>query len=583
MAGEESDQEAFARVAAALMSGAPVDWAAEASARPRLASRIEQLRKLEAIAAAHRTLAGSPEAPVEEDPDVLPDLEAATTTQEFPALAATRSLESDSQVSAGAGLTTFQWGPLHVLAPISHGAFGDVYRAFDPSLQRDVALKLARADPGRDPSLSSRFLDEARKLARIRHVNVLTVYGAGEHQGRPGLWTDLIQGRTLDGIVEHQGPLGAQEAAAIGMVLCQALAALHGAGLIHRDLKPSNVMREQGGRIVLLDFGCVDDLQRSTLGVAGTPLYIAPEILLQGAAAREASDIYSLGVLLFWLVSGKYPVMGATSQELCLHHERRQRLHLRDVRPDLPPGFVQIVERAFDPDPAQRFASAGEMERSLGGFSGQTHEAPRSRDPRRPQQRRRILLGATALAGVMVLAWFIFGWTPLRVDVRLYRQTNDGREVMREGSKVQPSDRVYLEIRGSRPFHAYVVNEDARGGRFALFPTAADTLVRLAARRLHRLPPTGAGAPRAWEFTSAGGRETILVLASREPLPEMQRWMGQFQPVGKPRGLGAVVEEDPFPDQTGSWVERVIRFYAAHTNSAEAPIIWKLEIESTVP
>src|SRR5215475_2200204 len=207
----------------------------------------------------------------------------------------TKPIENDASLGS---IDT--WGHLRLLGKIDEGAFGSVYRARDPNLQIDVALKLANRD---DHQIDvARALREARLLARVRHPNVVHVYGADIVDGRPGIWMELIHGRTLASLISANGPLGAREAALIGVDLCQALAAVHAANLIHGDVKARNVMREAGGRIVLMDFGTSKDLgiQPSGVDVAGTPLYLAPEVF-RGEARSRVTDIYSLGVLLFHL------------------------------------------------------------------------------------------------------------------------------------------------------------------------------------------------------------------------------------------------------------------------------------------
>ena len=232
------------------------------------------------------------------------------------------------------------WGSLRVLERVGQGAFGDVYRAWDSRLDREVALKLIRRLESLD-SIASHVIDEGRLLARVRHPNVVTVYGADRIDGRVGLWMEFVRGRTLEAVLREQGPFGAEEATLIGLDLCRALSAVHGAGLIHRDVKAQNVMREAGGRIVLMDFGTGrDDLSDRPADVAGTPLYVAPEVL-GGAPATAESDIYSVGVLLFHLVTGSYPVKGRTAADLReAHGQRAPRVvarcatgSLRRVRP----------------------------------------------------------------------------------------------------------------------------------------------------------------------------------------------------------------------------------------------------------
>ena len=205
--------------------------------------------------------------------------------------------------------TSNTWGPLELRRTIGQGRFGTVHVAWDPSLEREVALKILRkADQ------SAAVIQEARLLARVRHPNVVTVYGVDQNENAVGLWMELVEGLTLKQVLAVRGVLGAQEAALIGIDLCRAVAAVHKAGLLHRDIKVQNVMREAGGRIVLMDFGAGEvraEPSAADTAIIGTPVYVAPEIF-DGAPATIASDVYSVGVVLYHLVTMQYPVEGET-------------------------------------------------------------------------------------------------------------------------------------------------------------------------------------------------------------------------------------------------------------------------------
>jgi serine/threonine-protein kinase len=231
------------------------------------------------------------------------------------------------------------WGGFQLLEELGHGAFGRVYHARDETLARDIALKIIRLP---DPAHAATALHEGRMLARVRHRNVVTVHGARQVGDEVGFWMELIHGRPLGQLIAETGPLGPEEATVVGISLCQALAAVHAAGLLHRDIKANNVMRESGGRIVLMDFGAGRDVSHAAVeDFAGTPVYMAPEVLA-GSPASIESDLYSLGVLLFFAVTGVYPIGGRSVLDLLVAHRAgRQRL-LADVRPDLPDGFVQL-------------------------------------------------------------------------------------------------------------------------------------------------------------------------------------------------------------------------------------------------
>jgi Tfp pilus assembly protein PilF len=243
-----------------------------------------------------------------------------------------------------------------------------VYRAFDAKLQRHVALKLLLPNDLDRDAQGQAVLREARALARLRHPNVIPVYGVDRYEGRVGFWTDFVSGETLAEIVRAHGAMSAREAALVAIDVCRAVGALHTAGLLHRDIKAGNVMREQGGRILLLDFGLTQE-QGSSDSASGTPFYMAPE-LFEGQPATIATDIYAIGVLLFNLLTNDYPVRGSSRSDLRAAHLAGKRRSMLDVRPDLPERIVFVVETAIDPDPAKRFSSAGRMAVALGEAIG---------------------------------------------------------------------------------------------------------------------------------------------------------------------------------------------------------------------
>jgi eukaryotic-like serine/threonine-protein kinase len=258
-----------------------------------------------------------------------------------------------------------RWGRFVLLRKLGEGGFGEVYQARDTQLDREVALKLLRADRS-SADAGRQLLREARLLARVRHPNVASVYGAGEHDGRAGMWMELVRGVNLEQLIQSQGPLSGCEASLVGIDACRALAAVHSAGLVHRDVKTSNLMRETGGRILLADFGAGSGPgQHQGRRFAGTPLYVAPEILA-GSEATVRSDIYSLGVVLFRLVTGSYPRLAAPTADLSDTPDPDVPTLLRDLRPDLADAFVAAVEGALAPHPADRPQTAGALRSALG-------------------------------------------------------------------------------------------------------------------------------------------------------------------------------------------------------------------------
>ena len=313
-----------------------------------------------------------------------------------------------------------QWGPLLIEENIGSGSFGEVFRAKDPNLERTVALKLYHLDRIKGKQQATELLIEGRLLARVQHPNVATVYGAESHAGRIGIWMEHIAGVTLASILEEQGTLDVEEVMRIGRDVCRALSALHDAGIVHRDVKASNIMRAEDGRVVLMDLGVsreIDDCDSEKL--YGTPLFVAPEVLSTGASTPQ-SDLYSVGVLLFLMLCGEYPVPGATLAEIFEVHQTGRTRRIRDLRPDLPENFIQIVERALSPDPLDRFTTASEFEQALSAALGDALETGRlpTWESLKRKRRKRLLWGVGAvlsLAAVLLVGYLIL-WPNLSRD-----------------------------------------------------------------------------------------------------------------------------------------------------------------------
>ena len=265
-------------LANAILDGTPIDWAvAESTAEGAAHPLVRHLRVLAAVADVHR---GTPRM--------------ASTPSRGPVSLPERKREDAPE----------HWAHLRLLERIGRGAFGEVYRAWDTRLDREVALKLLPADRSPGNRAASSIIHEGRLLAKVRHPNVVSIYGAEQIGDQIGLWMEFVRGHTLEQILDQRKVVSAAEAVDIGLEVCRAVSAVHGAGLLHRDIKAHNVMRAEDGRIVLMDFGTGRELEdEASSDLAGTPLYLAPEVL-QGQKATVRSDIYSLGVLLYHLVTG---------------------------------------------------------------------------------------------------------------------------------------------------------------------------------------------------------------------------------------------------------------------------------------
>ena len=213
-----------------------------------------------------------------------------------------------------------------------------------------MALKVLRPGISSEPP-QVRVIRESRNLGRVQHPNVVALYGARASVRRVGFWMELIRGTTLTQLLRAHGPFTAEQAAIIGCELCRALAAVHDAGVVHGDVKAQNVMREEGGRVVLMDFGssrCPEQHRTGLERLTGTPAYLAPEVL-NGSEPSVASDTYSLGVLLFHLVTGDYPVQGESVDEISRAHASQSVRRLTDLRGGLPDAFLRGVDGALSP------------------------------------------------------------------------------------------------------------------------------------------------------------------------------------------------------------------------------------------
>lgn len=328
---------------------------------------------------------------------------------------------------------TSTWDDYVIVEEIGRGSFGAVYKAWHPTLHQHVALKLISVTPGNEREID-RALDESRRLASVRHPNVVTVHDARYADGHVGICMELVTGESLAQIIQRRGPLGPDEVTSYATTLCKALSAIHRAQIIHNDVKAQNVMRQDGGRIVLMDFGAgrrLIEADKSTgLYLAGTPVYMAPE-LFEFRDSTPASDIYSLGVLMFYLLTGKYPVDGGTIQEIARAHATGEGRHyLGDLRDDVPERMLAIVERALAHSPRDRFHTCGELLHALTS-STTVHRVPRrlvrdarvdrkepstgarrrrassADDPRISRLRRLVWTDFAAIAAILPILWLI--------------------------------------------------------------------------------------------------------------------------------------------------------------------------------
>ncbi len=334
---------------------------------------------------------------------------------------------------------------------IGSGGMSRVYRAFDEKLERWVAIKVLHSTVSTDPDQLERFRREARTVARLSHPHVTHVIDAGEDEGTPYIVLEYVEGETLKERIRRVGRLPVPEAVAYAIEVGRALSAAHASGVVHRDVKPQNVLIDLEGRAKVTDFGIARTLEVEGLTqpgrVLGTTDYVSPEQAL-GHRVTEASDIYSLGICLYEMLTGDVPFRADTQVGVAMQHVKQPLPDVRYARPEVSAALAAVLERATAKDPRQRYASTdqlvhdleqvlaievaragestGEATTVLRGLPGDTADfVPlRLRNPRR-------LMGLLALMAVMAAA----------VLVVLANRTEEGttggaeprREIARQG------------------------------------------------------------------------------------------------------------------------------------------------------
>ena len=318
-------------------------------------------------------------------------------------------------------------GPYEILTSLGQGGGGEVYRAWDPRLHREVALKILRDQADRSPDRVRRFVHEARAASALNHPNIVTVFDASVEGERPYIVSELIDGATLREEI-GRGPLSLKRQLDLATQIADGLAAAHEAGIVHRDLKPENIMIARGGRAKIVDFGLawsgaappvaadaaavtLDSQTQTELGLrAGTAPYMSPE-QARGAPSDFRSDQFSFGQILYELAAGRPPFRRDTAPAT-LHAILNEELPVAPIQGRLPLMLQWIIERCLAKDPAERYGTTADLHRDLRTLRDRLGEAMTRESAARPQSSRAWRRAALAAGGGIAIAAIALALAP---------------------------------------------------------------------------------------------------------------------------------------------------------------------------
>ena len=298
-----------------------------------------------------------------------------------------------------------------ILALLGRGGMGAVYRAKDTKLDRQVAVKVLAPQYARDPKFVQRFEREARAAAAVNHTHIIQIHSVGEHGGHRYIAMELVEGLTLADVLRADGAMPVKRAMGVMKQLASALAEAHGKGVIHRDVKPANIILATGDQVKVTDFGIAKrpevDVNVTQAGkLMGTATYLPPETA-RGKPFDARSDLYSLGITFYEMLSGHPPFEGDTTAELIAHHLETEPPPLSESVPDVPSSLCRLVHRLLSKDPAGRPQSASELLSALAGLSGASRIGPRRSAGKVPTankaERSKLLIPGVIAAAVLAI------------------------------------------------------------------------------------------------------------------------------------------------------------------------------------
>ena len=259
-------------------------------------------------------------------------------------------------------------GRYQVIRTIGEGGMANVYLAYDTILDREVAVKVLRGDLANDEKFVKRFQREAKAASSLNHPNIVEMYDVGEDDGNYFIVMEYVSGKTLKSLIKKRGALSLSETIDIMLQLTSGIACAHDSYIIHRDLKPQNVMILEDGRVKITDFGIAVALNSAELtqtnSVMGSVHYLPPE-QANGSGATVKSDIYSLGILMYELLTGKLPFKGDNAVEIALKHMKEKLPSIIEQNPNIPQSVENVVIKACAKNPENRYDSVKEMHEDL--------------------------------------------------------------------------------------------------------------------------------------------------------------------------------------------------------------------------
>ena len=255
-----------------------------------------------------------------------------------------------------------------IIKSIGEGGMANVYLAYDTILEREVAVKILRGDLAEDEKFVRRFQREANSASSLKHPNIVEVYDVGEDDGKYFIVMEYINGKTLKSLIKKRGALTLEEVIDIMLQLTSAVSCAHDSYIIHRDIKPQNVMILEDGRVKITDFGIAMALNNNELtqtnSVMGSVHYLPPE-QANGSGSTTKSDIYSLGILMFELLTGKLPFKGENAVEIAIKQMREPIPSVCKIYPDIPQSVEYVILRATAKNPKNRYKTVTEMHEDL--------------------------------------------------------------------------------------------------------------------------------------------------------------------------------------------------------------------------